>query len=95
MEMVKRNHYLIVFQNRVVCKPEDFCFRAMELLDYPEFVFLVILSDLTVQCVITIYRQGFRTLLMHFVSGSVDSNVMLLRENLDCTLFEKHCGDKC
>lgn len=48
MEMVKRNHYLIVFQNRVVCKPEDFCFRAMELLDYPEFVFLVILSELTV-----------------------------------------------
>jgi hypothetical protein len=33
MEMVKTNHYLIVFQNRVVCKPEEFCFRAMELLD--------------------------------------------------------------
>jgi hypothetical protein len=41
MEMVKRNHYLIVFQNRVVCKPEDFCFRAIELLDLISSIFFL------------------------------------------------------
>jgi hypothetical protein len=54
-------------QNRVVCSIKIFFSGQWDCWIWCfEFVFLIILSELTFQCIIAIYRQGSSTLLVHF-----------------------------
>jgi hypothetical protein len=60
--MVERDHYF-------VCRLEDFFSSQQDCwIWWFEFVFLVNLSKLTIQCVITIYKHDFCRLIVHFVS---------------------------
>ncbi len=64
--MLKKLIISNVQYNRVVLKFEDFIFQANRIAG---FFFLIILSELTDQCIIiAIYRQGSSPLLVHLVN---------------------------
>ncbi len=69
MTNVNAKKKIIIFNvqyNRVVYELEDFIFSGQ--WEIAEFFFLIILSELTDQCVIAIYRQGSSALLVHLVN---------------------------
>jgi hypothetical protein len=59
-------------QNRVVCRCENFLFKPMGLLNFMVRICFPnkILNEITVQCVILIYGQGFCKLHVHSVISS-------------------------
>jgi hypothetical protein len=65
MLMLKKLIISNVQYNRVVLKFEDFIFQANRIAG---FFFLIILSELTDQCIIAIYRQGSSALVVHLVN---------------------------
>ncbi len=59
-----------VHENRVMCiYAWWFIFQVNDIVGFDGlyFIFLVIWSEVTVQCITVIYRQGSCTLLVHFV----------------------------
>jgi hypothetical protein len=68
MLMLKKLIIFNVQYNRVVLKFEDFTFQANRIAG---FFFLIILSELTDQCIIAIYRQGSSALLVHLVDRTL------------------------
>jgi hypothetical protein len=68
MKMVERDHYYQC-STKWGCVSLKIFFRPVGCrISWSEFVFLAILIELRVQCVITEYREGFScTVLVHFV----------------------------
>jgi hypothetical protein len=58
-----------------------FFFQANEIVGFGglNFYFLIILRELIVQCVITIYIQGFSTFLVHFVGLAYQGKDIVFR----------------